>query len=264
MPINILGSLRRGFASLAEWVAYSGASSDKDPLSTTRPDASQRLNRSIHARNLTICAIFSKRFALPIEITTEILDQAESWTCQFDQSRKDWPSLIQPICVENAEKIMAFSKQLESSEIRKLRKVQFRFVSKDQGWSNHQHTLGGTYEGSSSWWELKIQRAKPRKQVGRTNTAETEEMAAEGEVSQLRRASSVAAWENVESLYLRANKHAGQKMERYDIQVNSGHEVFEHLQPGDRIVLCACARYPRWKNFVESAIMILWFKDTID
>ena len=258
MPINILASLRRRFTSLAEWIAYPGASSDKDPLSTTRLDGAQRLNRSIHARNLAICAIFSRSFALPIEISVDILDYAESWTCQFDQFRRDWPSLIQPICVENAEKIMAFSKQLESSDIRRLRKVQFRFVSKDQGWSNHEHFLGGTYEGSSSWWELKIQRAKPREQV------ETEEMPAEGEVSPLRRASSVAAWENVESLHLQANRHAGQKMEKYDIQVDSGAEVFEHLQPGDRIVLCACARYPRWKNFVESAIMILWFKDTID
>ena len=264
MPIKVLSSLRRGLTSIAEWVAYPGPSSDKDPLSTTRPDGAQRLNRSIHVRNLTICDIFSKRYALPTEITVEILDQAESWTCQFDQYRKDWPSLIQPIYVENAEKIMAFSKQLEKSEIRKLRKVQFRFVSKDQGWSNHQHFLGGTYEGSFSWWELKVQRAKPRNHVDRTKTAETEERVAEGEVSQLLRASSVAAWENVGSLHLQANRHAGQKMERYDIQVESGHEVFEHLQPGDRIVLCACARYPGWQNLVESAIMVLWFKDTID
>ena len=264
MPIDLLGSLKKGFTSIADWVKYPGPSSDNDLLISSRKDGAQILNQSTRSRNLLVCAILSKRFALPTEIAEDILDKAESWLCQFDLCRRDWSILVQPICVVNNRKMVAFSKQLGLSEIKKLRRVRFIFVSKDQGWSDQLRRHGGTFEGSSSWWEMRIQRMKPREEVHRTGDPGNEATTAEVEEAQPHAPSLVSKWENVQSLHLQSNRHAGEQMERYNIDVDSRHEVFECLQPGDRIVLFACAEWPGWSNNVELAVMVLWFKDTLD
>ena len=270
MPIDLWGSLQRGFASLFGWATSPGPSSENELLNSTRKEDSQNLNQSTHARNMTICSMFSKRFALPTEITEDILDKAESWICQFDLFRRDWQSLAQPTIVVNSHKIMAFSKSLELSEIRKLRRVRFTFVSQDQGWSDHSSTFGGTFDGSFSWWEMKIQRANNGVQADQTNGFGIEDTTAKRDdlcpktVSSVSPVSPVPIWTDVQSLHLQNNRHAGEHMERYNIDVDNHYEVFEYLQPGDRIVLCACALYPGWQNIVEYAVMVLWFKDTLN
>lgn len=62
---------------------------------------------------------------------------------------------------------------------------------------------------------------------------------------------------------LQHNRHAGQEMEGYCVELErgEGHAVFKEMEEGDRICLVASARFPGWTNMVETASLLVWVVD---
>ena len=68
------------------------------------------------------------------------------------------------------------------------------------------------------------------------------------------------------SRHLQHNRHAGQSLESYRIELRRAEwvEAFGDIHEGDRVALTARARFPGWVNQVQDAGMEIWSADVGD
>jgi hypothetical protein len=179
---------------------------------------------------------------LPFEIVSKILDYAELWYC--DQSvtlprltPESLRQVVPPVHWRGSTigKAILTSRPLSPQDISLLRRVTFSFRSKGL-----RKQLGRyeSYNGSWTWWEARVLSSQER--------------------MQLPDPPSVAR-----TYHVQYNQHAGKDIEDYTIAFNKwhGHQLFEDICPDDSIVLVACARFPGWAHYIESASLQLWMAD---
>ena len=191
---------------------------------------------------------------LPFEIVTKILDYAEFWYCDFSVTL---PLQSPPLVVSSfragaaglsvkSEALLLSSPPLSTQDISTLRRVAISFTSKDQGWSSYPGSHG-TYEASWTWFDVAL--FSPAEMGGRPTRGALHDEPACGLMPKRYR--------------LQCNRHAGKKMESYNLNLDKshGHQLFEDLSENDSIALMACAQFSGWQNNVESANLQLWKAD---
>jgi len=225
-------------------------------------------DREVRARNLRIHAMLSSKFSLPLEISQKILDGPENWIQTellmveptTDRFNGRSPSRqISPFRVSDGSEVIIGTAPLDLHQLNSLRKIVVSFKSKDQGWSSYP-TDHGTYNGSYSWWEIRLLRSVE------TFNAETGDTRVELMMAASPRAMAELRdeWKTVCTCHLQNNRHAGRGMESYTVGLDHGSDILQSMRVGDRMVLFACARFPGWCNYVQSASMELWCRDRIE
>ncbi|KAI4171552.1 MAG: hypothetical protein LQ343_004144 [Gyalolechia ehrenbergii] len=187
-----------------------------------------------------------RRPALPPEIILQILSHPTRWLLTHSKSTYD-------IDVSDQEIPIITLPPVTTNEIQLLRRLIFRFRSKDQGfsWDRQNH---GTYGGSWTWFEAVLTGDRDVNVSG--SQAVTHDNPRNASDLNVRK-----KWE------LQRNRHAGTQFEDYEI-------VFEHrdarmtelkaaMKEGDVVELRACARYGAWMNHVEEATVELWCLDNL-
>lgn len=195
---------------------------------STEPET---LRWTIHDSNLALFECLSransKRPALPAEIIMLILADPSRW---IETSRESFPhqgspagtSFIEGTDIYPIIKTRAFS----AREAAGLRRIVFTFCTQDQGWSSYPEHHG-TYNQSYTWMETGI----------------SEDDGSAG----------TQRWE------LQRNRHAGQRPEYYNVELDQNHELIGMLEQGDGIGMWARARFPGWTYRVFGANIELVF-----
>ncbi|KAI4108949.1 MAG: hypothetical protein LQ339_002068 [Xanthoria mediterranea] len=205
------------------------------------------LPNTTHASNLATLFCLSRpspsRPALPTELILQILAHPTRWLL----SRSEAVIPTDPIRVVNKDLPIITLPPFTAEEIKALRRVVFRFRSRDQGysWDSQNH---GTYGGSWTWFEAIIR-------TGRQDGPDGP-------------ASHTGGEDKVKKRFeLQRNRHAGTLMESYEIVFDDGDprmlELKTLLTEGDVLELRACARFPAWMNNVEKAKVEVWSVDDL-
>jgi hypothetical protein len=160
---------------------------------------------------------------LPVETALEILDHAEYW----QPLRTHQAS---PPSVQNKDALHALAPAFPagSAPARQVRRVEFRTVSHDQGWSGDPG-FHGTYEHSWTWFEAALL-DDARQDAG-------------------------ARFEVVR------NVHARTDWKEHRVVWGPEHPLVQQAQPGQHVGLYTCARFPGWTNHVrelEIAVYLAW------
>ncbi|KAL8887265.1 MAG: hypothetical protein Q9215_005143 [Flavoplaca cf. flavocitrina] len=225
------------FASaIADWF--------RDPSSTPSTGPRTPLPNTTHASNLATFFCLSRptptRPALPPELILQILAHPTRWLLTHvgtanavRVSNKDLPIITLP--------------PFTTEEIKSLRRIIFRFRSKDQGhsWDRVNH---GTYGGSWTWFEAVVRSGKACGPDGPDLHGALEDKVRK-------------------KFELQRNRHAGMRFEDYEIVFEDGDvrmtELKSLLSQGDVLELRACARYPAWVNNVDEAKVEVWCLDDL-
>ncbi|KAL9026477.1 MAG: hypothetical protein Q9196_004860 [Gyalolechia fulgens] len=195
--------------------ASSSSANDSFPRWTTRTS------------NLTALICLSRpsssppRPALPPEIILQILSHPTRWLLTHAQSTSG-------IHVSNQEIPIVALPPLTAHEVKWLRRLVFRFRSKDQGfsWDRHNH---GTYAGSWTWFEAALRGDGPM------GTRDDPDLHVR------------TKWE------LQRNRHAGTQFEDYEVVFEHGDarmtELKAAMKEGDVVQLRACARQLKQQKY---------------
>ncbi|KAL8962117.1 MAG: hypothetical protein Q9193_001437 [Seirophora villosa] len=196
-----------------------------------------------HVSNLTALFCLSRpsppRPALPPEIILQILAHPTRWLLGRSQSSTH-------ILVSEQQKPIITLPPFSAEDLHWLRRVVFRFRSRDQGysWDSPNH---GTYNASWTWFEAVV----PEQREDGVGAADVPP-----DSDGVRK-----RWE------LQRNRHAGTQFEDYEIVFEQGDtsmmELKEVMRVGDRLELRACAAFPAWENRVEEAHVELWYQDDL-
>ncbi|KAG0123911.1 hypothetical protein HOY82DRAFT_494750 [Tuber indicum] len=174
-----------------------------------------------------------------------------------------------------------------------VRKLIFKTVSRDQGWTSNEGQ--GTYKGSWSWFEVHAERPKsietlssadleplldaevvtktcdynnsPWKRVSATKMGEVNDNGTSGSLA--------SSSEEKNTWNLQRNVHAGQDWKTHlvvwkhdgpdsgpvdeNTGAGAGADLVRCLKPGDRINLVARAQFPGWRNCVRSAEVHVYY-----
>ena len=206
------------------------------------------------------------RPALPPEIILQILELPSRWICQSVASPPDTPE-SQALAVHVAAQgggrtvtqVLLSFPPLSAETIRRLRRIEFTFTSKDQGWSSFRNDWG-TYKNSWTWFEAGVRPTRSQVEMPTAVTEKQEDPSPRA--NDLERYDSQS--ENPYKRYiLQRNRHAGKKLETYCIQIHYDDEVLQSLREGDALDLLACAQYPGWRNQVADYSIRLWLYDDL-
>ncbi|KAL8656524.1 MAG: hypothetical protein Q9226_002638 [Calogaya cf. arnoldii] len=145
--------------------------------------------------------------------------------------------------ISNKEAPIISLRPFTTQQIKTLQRIVFRFQSKDQGWSSfHEHH--GSYNGSWTWFEAVVRSG---------DNDGSDDHSAEDKVKK--------------RVELQRNRHAGMRLENYEIVFEHGDpriiELKSLLEAGDVLELRACARFPGWTNYVEQASIEMWCLDDL-
>ena len=206
-----------------------------------------------HMSNQTALEVLSRpakaRAALPHEIVLQIISYQPFWILHHYVSTPAPPPAIR---VRQGERLLAETAPLSAMDITLIRQIHFVFRSKDQGWSSFKADYG-SYRNSWTWFEGGVIRP--------TAAADHEGSENEGRPSPQTRRQK-----------LQANRHAGEALENYRIEMFVGSEENADatddfrsmdLKEGDVVALWACASFHGWENFVETATVELWGVDSL-
>ncbi|KAL8678148.1 MAG: hypothetical protein Q9186_005480 [Xanthomendoza sp. 1 TL-2023] len=224
-----------------------------------------------HDSNLAIFSGLSRpsttRRALPTELILHILSHPTRWLLLH--------SLSSPtVRVADEERPIITLPPFSASQIPLLRRLVFRFQSRDQGfsWDRQNH---GTYEGSWTWFEAVVKKGHHHHHNdedhdhddddddddGPASLAQEVALTTVGSVSENEDEEIVLRWE------LQRNRHAASQLEGYEVIFEEGDRRFEELKRGvsvgDVLELRACARFGAWVNYVEEASVQVWCLDDV-
>ncbi|KAL8925760.1 MAG: hypothetical protein Q9172_002101 [Xanthocarpia lactea] len=210
------------------------------------PTTARPLPHTTHASNLATFFCLSRpsscRPALPPELILQILTHPSRWLLHDSVS-------ADPTRVSNKEVPIATLRPFTAEEINLLRRIVFRFRSKDQGysWDTQNH---GTYAGSWTWFEAVVRR-------GDIDASDDRDYPDHD-----------GGEDRVKTRFeLQRNRHAGTQFESYEIVFEDGDERMTELKTalreGDVVELRACARFGAWVNQVEEAKVEVWCLDDL-
>lgn len=213
-------------------------------LLTSTTASSRPLPNTTHASNLATFFCLSRPSpsgrALPPELILQILAHPTRWLLTHSGSAG-------PIRVVNKDLPIVTLRPFTTEEIQTLQRIVFRFRSKDQGfsWDTPNH---GTYGGSWTWFEAVVRSGDNHDSDGP--------------------ASHSAGEDKVKKRFeLQRNRHAGTRMENYEIVFDDGDsrmvELKSFLKEGDVLEFRACARFPAWVNNVDEAKVEVWCMDDL-
>lgn len=164
------------------------------------------------------------------------------------------------------------TRALTEEEVRRIRRVTFEVVSHDQGWSSFHTTHQGTFEASWTWFEAVVRHAKPtslpssaaeaglHQETSDKSTTALENQDADKEPS----SKEAETHSNKEQRWdIQRNRHAGKEWERHQIEKDIDSDLVQSLRAGDVIGLDACAVFPGWQNFIQSARVEVWCVDDL-
>lgn len=181
-----------------------------------------------HESNLELFTCLSqesrKRSRLPPELIFQILALPSRWLLLSSHS------LCAPTSISSTEgeRVVVGTPPLRAGHLSLMRKITFKFTSKDQGWSSFPEDLG-TFRNSWTWFEVGIIHNGQKKSIDQDGEANLPERV----------------------YFLQRNKHAWDELESYCVEFEAGHQLFADLQEGDAVVLWAKARFPGWTNHVH-------------
>ena len=147
-----------------------------------------------------------------------------------------------------------FTRPFSAREVGRLREVVFTFRSRDQGY------CGDRDAGTWSWFEASLARLPRTDEDDRGNDAAEWTASYEwtGEWMKLHEKSL----ESQPRHTIQRNEMASTEVKDYSIELTDEHELVQHVSEGDRVILWACARFPRWENRVyEAKITVLGVDD---
>ncbi|KAL9638966.1 MAG: hypothetical protein Q9204_001293 [Flavoplaca sp. TL-2023a] len=202
------------------------------------------LPNTTHASNLATFFCLSRptptRPALPPELILQVLAHPTRWLLTHVGSTGF-------LRVANRDLPIITLRPFTTEEIKTLRRIIFRFRSKDQGhsWDHMNH---GTYDGSWTWFEAVVQNGKACGPDGPDLHGALED--------QVRK-----------KFELQRNRHAGRWFENYEVVFEDGDprmaELKSLLSEGDVLQLRTCARFPAWINNVDEAKVEVWCIDDL-
>ncbi|KAL9041004.1 MAG: hypothetical protein Q9180_001558 [Flavoplaca navasiana] len=225
------------FASaIADWF--------RNPSSTPSTGPRDPLPNTTHASNLATFFCLSRptatRPALPPELILQILAHPTRWLLTH-------VGTANAVRVSNKDLPIVTLRPFTTEEIKSLRRIIFRFRSKDQGhsWDRVNH---GTYGGSWTWFEAVVRKGKACGPNGPDLHGALEDKVRK-------------------KFELQRNRHAGMSFEDYEIVFEDGDirmtELKSLLSEGDVLELRACAKYPAWVNNVDEAKVEVWCLDDL-
>lgn len=206
------------------------------------------------------------RPALPPEIILQILKLPSRWVWLSVASPADTPeskALAVHVAAEGGGRtvtqvILSFP-PLSAETIRRLRRIEFTFTSKDQGWSSFRNDWG-TYRNSWTWFEAGVRPTRPKVEMPTAIHEKQEDPSPPA--NNLERYYSQSE-NSYKRHLLQRNRHAGKELETYCIQIHYDDEFLQSLREGDALDLLACAQYPGWRNQVADYSIRLWLYDDL-
>lgn len=151
---------------------------------------------------------------LPPELAIATLDHAGLYSSTVLESSIEGL----PVVIEQNELAVIKSQPLSARGAAQLRKVIVRFTAKDQGWSSSPRHMHGTYEGSYTWFTIRV-------------------------ITGARQ----------QSREIQRNRHAGRSLESYCHEFTLDDDILDGLAEGSVIELLAGAHFPGWSNRVAAA-----------
>ena len=119
-----------------------------------------------------------------------------------------------------------------------MRKVEFAFRSRDQGWSSNPDG------GSWSWFEASLAQSEWIEEWMERHDKRLDDQP---------------------RYKIQTNRLASTEIQDYTIGLTDEHELVQRVKEGDRVVLSACACFPGWENRVhEAKISVLGVDDLAD
>ncbi|KAL8721495.1 MAG: hypothetical protein Q9225_001840 [Loekoesia sp. 1 TL-2023] len=249
MPWSITSAITGCFAGCM-FSSSSSSTSNSSPHESVGAPSHLDGEWTTHTSNLTALFCLSRpsppRPAHPPEIVLQILSHPTRWLLTYSKSTSN-------IHVSNQERPIITLPPFTTSEINLVRRIVFRFRSKDQGfsWDSQHH---GTYDHSWTWFEAVVRQDCDEH-------AGSGDMVMEDDPRHANDSYVRKKWG------LQHNRHAGTQFEDYEVAFEHGDDRMAELKNvmGERdvIELRACARYPAWMNQVEEATVEVWCLDDL-
>ena len=268
---DLISAVTSGFRNLfvAQSLEAEDMSRQSDSLDS-QSELSFAREWTIHDSNLALYDCLSaktpNRPALPPEIILQILKLPSRWYCLSVASPADTPqskALAVHVAAEGGGRtvtqvILSFP-PLSAETIRRLRRIDFTFTSKDQGWSSFRNDWG-TYRNSWTWCEAGVRPTRPKVEMPTALQEEQEEKSPSANNLEQYYSQSENPYKRC---LLQRNRHAGKELETYCIQMHYDDEFVQSLREGDALDLLACAQYPGWRNQVSHYSIRLWLYDDL-
>ncbi|KAE9392943.1 hypothetical protein BT96DRAFT_829998, partial [Gymnopus androsaceus JB14] len=214
-----------------------------------------------------------------LELIDLILEYAEYWPCIRCDSNCEIDAEASRTISNEAAWLYLMSPPIppkDESKHRRIRKITFQMESHDQGWASTEVDQG-TYNGSWSWFEAVIFRASaspfwldltsdptsPFNLGAKFNSSDLKELFPEPDPNGWHIQSNVVAskeprWHSVtwtEFEDEEAHRDPTSSKGREGI----GHELVRLLEPGDRVMLIAKARFRGWSNHVSQGSIEIYY-----
>lgn len=269
---NLISAVTSGFRNL-----FMAQPSEAEDISRQSPSPDSQSELSLprgwttHDSNLALYDCLSaktpSRPALPPEIILQILKYPSRWNYVSVTSPADTPqSETLPVHVAAqgggrpvTQVILSFP-PLPAETVRRLRRIDFTFTSKDQGWSSFKDDWG-TYRNSWTWFEAGVRPRTAKVEMPTAIHEEQEDPSPDANDGAERNYSQ--SKDPYRRYVLQRNLHAGKTLKTYCIQKEFDDELLQNLGEGDAIDLLACAQYPGWRNHVSDYGIRVWLYDDL-
>jgi hypothetical protein len=217
---------------------------------------------------------------LPLELIDIVLDYSEYWPCMHVDSNIEVDVSASETINQEGAWLYLISPPIPSREIegsnngsRRIRKVKFEMESNDQGWGGLPEDKG-TYNGSWSWFEALIYRASaspcwldltvnPLNLGANFSSSDLKELFPEPEPNGWHIQSNVVASNEsrFHSVSWTEFEEDATTIDSTSLKGREGlsHELVRSLEPGDRIMLMAKAKFPGWENRVYQASIEIFY-----
>ncbi len=230
----------------------------------TPPSTSPAESWTTHDSNLALLECLSTatptRPALPAELILQILDHPTRFVPLHSVAHAPSADPTKPIFVirDRATGIpVLYTRPFPARDVRRLRKVEFAFRSRDQGFSSCPD------EGSWSWFEASLARFPGTDEDGGGQDGDdaAERTGSYGWTEEWMERHDKRL-EDEPRYKIQTNRHASTEIQDYTIALTDEHELVRRAKEGDRVVLWGCACFPLWENRVyEAKISVLGVDD---
>ena len=220
-----------------------------------------------HDSNLALFECLSTaipaRPALPTELILKIVSLPSHWISLHSIKHSASSDPSQPIVKVLGDgrsgvpmRVPVLStRPLSARDVGRLREVVFTFRSRDQGWCSDPDA------GTWSWFEASLARFPRAGGDEQGPCDDVAELTGSFERMKLHEQSL----ESQPMYQIQTNECASTEVKDYTIGLTDEHELVQHVQEGDRVILWACACFGGWENRVyEAKMTVLGVDDLAD
>lgn len=194
---------------------------DNSPLPRTHSDV-----RLFYSISRALLWGSHNRSPLPLELVLRILRLAEC-ICPVPSRKLSLTSRTSALAASSLSDIAVvswmMSQPLEHRSLSRIAQMQLVTVSRDQGWGN---------QGPWSWFEVAI--LTPSNDI---------KLATNGQP---------LSWRSHE------NRRARGFQTYEGVRFGPNHEIWDHVDVGDRLCVIVCAKFPGWQNEAERGTLKVW------